>query len=72
MNGEGFYGIGWAIRHGRLRTTATSIYEPMVGFDDVSNGPSMPLGEAEPIAPPEPPTPGPEELRIDDFDAWYR
>ena len=35
MNGEGFYGIGWAMRHGRLITNAGYVYEPSVGIGGV-------------------------------------
>ena len=30
MNGEGFYGIGWALKHGRLLSNLSSIYEPSI------------------------------------------
>lgn len=71
MNGDGFYGIGWALRHGRLLTSATFLYEASVGIDGINSG----ISESNvpgPIAPP--PAPGPtgfiQQNPEDNFDEW--
>lgn len=39
-NNKGFFGIGWSIRHGRLLSNLSSIYEPSVSVSDpkIDNG----------------------------------
>jgi hypothetical protein len=48
MNGEGFYGIGWAMRHGRIVTNAGYLYEPSVGIGDVTTPGNAPVGPYNP------------------------
>lgn len=33
-NGTGFYGIGWSIKHGRLLSNVSSIYEPSISLSN--------------------------------------
>lgn len=39
-NNKGFFGIGWSIRHGRLLSNLSSIYEPSISVSDptIDNG----------------------------------
>lgn len=70
MNGEGFYGIGWAIRHGRLLTSASFLYEASIGIDGIETG-SSEFNNPGPTAP-QPPAPAAPQgnQQIDDFDKW--
>lgn len=56
MNNDGFYGIGWAMRHGRVLTNAAYIYEPSVGIGDIGNTTDIPTGfyNPQPTAPMQP------------------
>jgi hypothetical protein len=70
MNGEGFYGIGWAIRHGRLLTSATFLYEASVGIDGIRPNSSDSYVPGPVVPPPPGPTGKIDNGPIDDFDAW--
>ena len=70
MNGEGFYGIGWAIRHGRLLTSATFLYEASVGMDGIRPNSSDSYVPGPVVPPPPGPTGKIDNGPIDDFDAW--
>jgi hypothetical protein len=43
-NGTGYYGIGWAIKHGRLQSNLSSIYEPSIQISSpvISDNPANP------------------------------
>lgn len=70
MNGEGFYGIGWAIRHGRLLTSANFLYEASVGIDGINQGSSESYVPGPVVPPPPGPTGKIDTGAVDDFDAW--
>jgi hypothetical protein len=48
LNGEGFYGIGWAMRHGRLLSNAGYVYEPSIGISGVGSPGSTSTGQYNP------------------------
>jgi hypothetical protein len=48
LNGEGFYGIGWAMRHGRLLSNAGYVYEPSIGIGGVGSPGSTSTGQYNP------------------------
>ena len=67
MNGEGFYGIGWAMRHGRIVTNAGYLYEPSVGISDVTTPGNAPVGpyNPQPTAIPQPQQSAPVDNGMD-------
>lgn len=56
MNGEGFYGIGWALKHGRLLSNVSSIYEPSINIENptINSNPIDPIDKPASTEQPKP------------------